>query len=377
MSAYVERVNRTLKAAGDLRYEEFLAAGHAAPGCNGPYGAVDTPVRNTGHWLITYTYLYKLTGDEKYRKISQVFCRYLLAEQAKTASGAIACMSDKGADHLNGMIGQAWTIEALVYAYETYGGEEILECAFKIFRSQSFDPAAGMWRVVELDGRVCDFDKTVNHQLWFCIAGLLLLRCREDAAIRAQVERHLECIRKDYFGIHPNGLIRHYGPMHLSNRTFAKFYVKQHVKHLLKKLHLMSSGKIDSLEQEEGYHLFELYGYAVVATLCPEEPLFHRPDFRKAVAYDKNVAELHSALKLGTSKNNPYAYGYNSPAYEYPLIHQVFSAPLDEAAALELMDTHEALIVNPETGLYDRNNADPETLMARLYEHVRCCERMQ
>ncbi len=49
-----EQMRRILTDCADANYEKCFALGHAMPGCNGPYRCQDTPVRNTGHWLITY-----------------------------------------------------------------------------------------------------------------------------------------------------------------------------------------------------------------------------------------------------------------------------------------------------------------------------------
>ncbi len=74
-------------------------------------------------------------------------------------------MAGSGADHLNGMIGQAWTIEALVYAYQTLGNRAYLDCAKRIYHAQRFDPAAGFWIRTGLDGARLGYDFTVNHQV--------------------------------------------------------------------------------------------------------------------------------------------------------------------------------------------------------------------
>ena len=55
-----------IKTVADSKISFILYYGYAKAGCNGPYQNKDTAVRNSGHWLITYSYLYHQTGDVKY-----------------------------------------------------------------------------------------------------------------------------------------------------------------------------------------------------------------------------------------------------------------------------------------------------------------------
>ena len=375
MARTSDRIDSFLKEHADARYAEFSAAGHAAPGCNGPYRCMDTPVRNTAHWLITYSYLWRRTKDEKYRGIALDFARYLLDMQSRSRSGAIECMNGPGSDPLNGMIGQAWVIEALVYAYETFGDKDLLCCAVRIFRSQDFDHSTGFWKKVDPDGTAGGFDYTLNHQVWFAIAGILILKHQENSEIRRQVERHLDLVAREYFGIHPDGLIRHFGAMKRPRRAFASLYLKQYVKYAGLRLRVFSPDRVDITVQEEGYHLFELFGYAHIAALLDDYPLFRKKAFRKALDYSRNIRMMNERLGIHSPLTmNRYAYGYNSPAYEVPLIDLMFDGTVNEKKITELLELQKELTYDPETGRMDRNNSDPETLEARLYEYVSFCD---
>ena len=124
---YVDVVNAFIKEIADKNYESIYNNGHANAGVNGPYRFVDTPVRNSGHWLIITSYLWKITREERYKELAFHLANYIVDEQKKTSSGAIECMTGERFDHLNGLIGQAWTIEALVYAYEVFRKKEYLD----------------------------------------------------------------------------------------------------------------------------------------------------------------------------------------------------------------------------------------------------------
>ena len=62
-----------MKRIADMNYEQFLHQGYATAGHNGPHGHIDTPVRNTSHYLIIYSYLFKITKENKYMEICKVF----------------------------------------------------------------------------------------------------------------------------------------------------------------------------------------------------------------------------------------------------------------------------------------------------------------
>ena len=113
-----------LKYIADKYYESFDRQGHASAGHNGPHGHPDTPVRNTAHFVIIYMYLYKKYRDTKYLNISQKFVAYLCSKQKESKSGAIQCMYGGSFDNINGLIGQAWVIESLLYYYEIIQDKE-------------------------------------------------------------------------------------------------------------------------------------------------------------------------------------------------------------------------------------------------------------
>lgn len=372
----IHAIDLFLRECADARYAEFFDRGYASPGQNGPYACRETPVRNTGHWLVTYAYLWKTTGEEKYRAICRKFGEYLLAELKKSKSGAIQCFDDpKAPDTINGMIGQAWTIEALTYAYDLFREEAYLDGAFRIFHSQAYDPDTGFWKRTEPDGTVLDYDYTLNHQVWFCIAGLLLLRHRMDAEIRKQTERFLDRIRNEYFGVHSSGLIKHFGRMTRFRPQFAKLYAKQHIKYIGLRLKVFDSKKVNLIRQEEGYHVFELYGYAHIARLSKDYPLFKTRAFQKALAYGVHTENLNRVLGVSDpSTMNEYAYGYNSPAFEEPFVEWMFTGKADEKKILDLLALQKQLTYDPETRQLNRNTNDANTLTARLYEYVRFCD---
>lgn len=372
-----------IKELADRNIVRFSEAGHAIAGNNGPYRFMDTPVRNTAHWLVIYSYLWKVYNDDVYRVIALQFAEYLVLKQEESTSGAIECMVGERFDHLNGLIGQAWVVEALVYSAKTFSENKYYQCAKKIYLSQQFDSSTKLWKRVELDGNVLDYDYTTNHQVWFAIAGLLLNDYESDKRIEEQVNSFFDELEKKHFRIYKNGLIKHHLNIELPKKKTTSTLIKVLIKDLLIPLKRMYPNKYDSKNQEKGYQLFELYGYAVVSLYKKDYSLFTKKEFQKALEYGLdidnlnrmfNIKKVNKNNKINLERLNRFSYGYNSPAFEYPLIYSVFKHKIDEYEVTSLLDVQKKITYDESAGLLSNNNYDAETLTARIYELVRYCE---
>ena len=71
---------------------------------------------------------------------------------------------------------------------------------------------------------------------------------------------------------------------------------------------------------------------------------------------------------------NPYAYGYNSPAFEIPVVEMAFRGTAEEEKVLGLLELQKRLTWNGETRMLDRGTDDAATLTARIYEYVHFCD---
>ncbi len=206
----------------------------------------------------------------------------------------------------------------------------------------------------------------------------MILSCEEDKDIRSQTERHIRRLEKEYFGIHKSGLIKHFGAMKIPRPAFVKLYVKQYIKYLGLRMGIFDQKKFDLCVQEEGYHLFELYGYGMMARLKGDAALFHKPAFKKALSYGLDLHGLNEALAVSFPKAmNRYAYGYNAPGFELPLAEWALTGHVDADRIGEALQWQLDLTYHPETHMFDRNTDDPETLTARLYEYVRYLDCLQ
>ena len=379
------KINDFITVIANRNLQQFCRTGTAIAGNNGPYLCEETCVRNTSHWLILYSYLWKQNHKKEYKMICRQMADYLVQEQKKSDSGAICCMPGMRFGHLNGLIGQAWVIEALVYAAMVFESDEYYETALAIFCSQKFDDLTGLWIRRELDSSLVDYDYAVNHQVWFAIAGYMLNGYRLKKEVSEQLDLFMDIAVNKHFRIYKNGLIKHFldmdRPMPKSKIAFSK--AKRMIKSSSWPLRNIDPNKFDPLAMEKGYHLFELYGYAILCQYCKNHPLYKRFEFKKALQYGLNIERLNKDLNMKLDKNgrfkdgtilNKYAYGYNAPAFEYPLIEYIFTGKTNNEVVMQLLEYQIQATYDEVAGKLSRNTYDAETLTARLYEYFRYLE---
>lgn len=354
-------------------YEKFYKQGYATAGHNGPHGHQDTPVRNTAHYLIIYSYLYKTTREKRYKQICEKFVDYICKKQNESKSGAIQCMLSDKFDHLNGLIGQGWVIEGLLYCYEVLGFERCLDTAMKIYKAQKYDKDLHLWHRIELDGTDIGIDPTYNHQVWFAACSSKLAEYCDDSNIDKILRDFLTVGAKRDFRIHSNGMLKHY--VNVSNEVMQKIKLRHVIKVCLTPVKSVSPKKFDSKYMEYAYHVFDLYGFSILQEKYGDLPLFSSDVYQKAIAYAENVKQVnqncgvYSAIKNG-DMFNIFSYSYNSPAFEYPYVAEINRFG-DKKLHDELYEIQRKLMFNNQTGMFTRNNPDIETWNARTYEIIR------
>ena len=338
------------------RYQtcDMAIAGH-----NGPYMQSETIVRNTAHWIISFSIMYELTKDEIYKGILSRFSNTLLNEVNKSTNGALVCIKRED-NQTNGLIGLAWIMEGLVEAYRVLRNAKLLEAATKIYFSQRFDKKLHTWRIVDPNGKVGEVDIAFNHSLWFCMAAAKLVQYNFNALITRDISDYLTHIGKQ-FVLYGDGLISHFSVN--SGNCMRNFKMR------LRKTICAITGKglpwkkWNSVEYERAYHLFSLYAFAWLYHFYPQSSFFQSRKFNKLKAYGINEDNF-----IAFPEMNSYAYGYNSPAYELPLIHYFFETGKDSECAEHTLTLHKKYNIAPDESSYTENVQDAITLDARVYE---------
>tara|TARA_Y100000031_G_scaffold41901_1_gene48230 strand:+ start:71 stop:1204 length:1134 start_codon:yes stop_codon:yes gene_type:complete len=347
------------------------------PGHNGPYNDPETLVRNYGHWLITFSKCFEMTGEQIYLNKIKEFAEYLISDNARPFGYSFHHRSKESKDKCNGLIGQAWTFEALARASSVLDNEDYAQAAEDVFFQHKYNVKIGLWNRLEIDGRILSIDDTFNHQLWFAACASLLNTPRREE-IRERILRFMDCLPQN-LSVLENGLIYHPIERQL-NRTgldrSIKFRLKKFVKTFLSFLRAIDkkTNNFDQIYREKminksiGYHQFNMYAFAMLKESLPGHLFWQSFEFERSRKF------LLSDEFKNCLSDNIYGYPYNPPGFEVPFALSAFS----DLTENELVGTSSWWVneqigrcYNPETQMMDRNTQDPLTQTARIYELTR------
>ena len=169
------------------------SSGAFPAGWNGPYHDPETPVRNTAHWLVSLLKAYAISGDVRLKDAAWRAANYLSSSETRPMRATFFCRTNPEKDFCNGLIGQAWTIEALVTAAEALEEPQYLDLAREVFLLHPFNQRTGLWRCVNVDGSYTQVDMTLNHQLLFAASGAMI-ESDTKGAVGGQVQRFLDTV---------------------------------------------------------------------------------------------------------------------------------------------------------------------------------------
>lgn len=356
----------------------YLKGGH-----NGPYFHRETALRNKGHWLITFCKLYEWTGKEAYKQKAAEIAEYLLSREARPCGYSFYHRDAPKKDRCNGLIGQAWTFEALAQASETFKNTSFSKLVEEVFFQHHFNEKHALWNILEVNGKVLPIDNAFNHQLWFA-ASISLIKS-DNVRIHERLTLFLDELLNN-LSVLESGLIYHefdFEPMDSYakvQKVGVKGKLKQKVMQVIgvrcfntdfsalspeeKKKQLWKKMKHKSI----GYHAFNTYAFALLKQKYPEHPVWDNPLFIKIVNY-----LFTTEYKKGI-EDNEFSFAYNPPGFEVPFsVHALLPSQLENflGFAQEWVNWQIALTYNKRTKFFDRNNRDPLTLTARLYEITR------
>ena len=324
-------------------------------GVNGPYNDLETPVRNTSHWLITFSKAYELTDKTTFKVAVEKCAQYLTSDESRPFGKTFYHRKKEGKDFCNGLIGQAWTIEALACASKTLGDKSYKERASDVFNIHPFDEKKKLWQRVDPDGTILDYDLTFNHQLWFCMSGALIM----DTApiIEKKVGTFLNHVL-DVIDLSSNGRI--------GQTVFIN--IKENViKLFMKKLIRQSEIKY-LLLKEVGYHAFNTYAFSVLKQILPDHRLWSLKKFIKVINY-LNSAEYKTLIEL-----SKYGFKYNPPGFEVLFTQKVFNSEkydINTQFGNYLFNKQIDVSFSKQTWLMTENCFDANTNAARIYEASR------
>ncbi len=332
-------------------------SGAMPPGHNGPYNDPETPVRNTAHWLFLFADLYEKTGENKWKNAGEKAAEFLMSEDARPAGKSFHCRDKAGKDQCNGLIGQAWVIEALVKAAETFSRCDCYELAEEVFMMHPWDDNVGIWHRVEIDGTVMAHDATFNHQLWFAATGGLLART-------PSAQRRALCFLENIAAqvqLYPNGVI-----YHTSTMGAAVNYLKNGSAAFLKEIKSRTGKRKRRnllYSKSAGYHAFNLYAFAMLKQSFPDAKIWDSSKF-------KTLVTAHRSDEFERDcRESEFGFRYNLSGIEIAYAVETFFADNDEAEEWVERQLNETYLDDSRPFAHDAR--DENTAVARTYEAAR------
>lgn len=342
----VRKIVRTQNVTGEFE------GGH-----NGPYNDNETPVRNTAHWLFALSHFAGLLKDENFISSAHKACDYLVSSEPRPMKASFFCRANPEKDFCNGLMGQAWAMEALIAAGRKLGRKDAIDVAREVFFLHPWLERSAVWRCVAVDGSYLEPDNTFNHQLWF--AAIASQLNDEEATRRAL--RFLD-IAGQSVQTYRDGVVFHQsrlGPL----ANIAKEGIKRSVKIGIKEV-LGVQARSSLYSKSVGYHGFNMYAFALLKERFPEHPFWFTPKFKRMLGVSKKEHFLNSL------DQSAYGWPYNPPGIEFAFVGEVFGMGHDYCKTW-ITRQFERTYNNYTDELLTRNVPDPATSSARIYEAVR------
>jgi hypothetical protein len=349
-------LNEVLLGSAEAGLSLQRSDGSMPEGHNGPHRHVMTAARNTAHWAILFLGAFERTHDGRYVAAAESALGHLLSQTLWPFGKAFHHRLDVRKDAVNGLIGQAWTLEALAYASRILKNDEYRRAGLEVAEAHPFDQRQGLWHRITLSGADAGLETTANQQVWFAAASSLL---QPDPSavlhkrIVAFMDRATSNLSTRRAGIFRLAIQKGWTARSLARSAKARLLVHQRA----------------IREKEVAYHGFQLTGLAYLYCAFPDHSYWQTPSFRKALLHAFTTSFIHEL------EDNRFAFAYNVPGFELPFVFRTFQ-PLAVPATAEhacglLVRRQIGDHYDQEAGLMRLKTSDPDTLAARSYELTR------
>lgn len=369
-----------IRLVGKKLIANYRISGKVIAGVNGPYDDRETEVRDLSH-LIIITAIEILKYEGEYWELLSKMANDLLSMRG--ANKFYVMREKEGKDSCNGVIGNAWVIEALVYLYKVYKDKIYLKIAFEIYEAHKFQEQLGLWGRPGMGIGDNDIDYTLNHQLWFAASLYELNDYLKNKTIEDQLHRFMEQLSLN-FNVSKNGRITH--------GIYRRLGRKLILKNKLKSIYFKAKEKLGYASyayKEDGYQLFNLVALARIYRMESQNAFFQMNRFKQALKYassqellenmlnsevDKDVSLHSKTIKQEERSINIYAYPYNVPGFEYMYIKEVWEEETSDSIMTEYLSNQFELTFSPMEGMFGLRCHDKVTINYRIYEFYRGLE---
>lgn len=370
---FVEKV----REVGNKLINDYISNGFAQPGVNGPYDDSETEVRNLSHLLIIVAVEYLSFHIEAYGEVVENIGARLLS--MKSPEGTYRMRNKAGKDECNGVIGHAWLVEALLFAYRVTKDKKYIDESVRICKMHKFQYHIGLWGRPLQGNDNNAIDYTLNHQLWYAATLSELQQVFFEPEFNKEIKSFLKRIHT-LVHIHQDGRISHC--------IYKRLGLVQSIKIKAKCCIDTLNGLMNrpSLKYKEvGYHMFNLMAFARLK-LSTSSSFFSSQKFKKIVAFcnnEKYIKELESPnIELDSSTFSPclnqdetliniYGYPYNVVGFESAFIQEVFPEYADNDFFRKLVVRQFELTWDNKRKEFTRHCHDKNTINYRIYEAYR------
>jgi len=342
--------------------------GRFPKGHNGPHEDEDTYVRTTAHWALLLYKAYEITNNKKFLDKSILACNYLTMDKNRPEGYTFYCRKDTtGKNRSNGLIGQAWAVEPLIFIGEKEDNEEYLSIAKDVLSLHNYSFKKHAWNSLEVNGKNLGIRRIVNQQIWFGTMNLILGKTIENENLIKRARDFFNNFLEDIQYL-DKGLISHisYRPTSYKSKVWNKIkniYFNSRAKKNDKKIKLISLG----------YLPFILYGLSLAYNHSKQEKFWKGERLKKTI---KNSIEfVLSNHPYGYLRNFGYRWRYNPTgiemAYTFETQKDFLDLSFETEKIIEWLKMQIKGYYSFDHNLMIRNTNDPEILSSRLYEATR------
>lgn len=326
--------------------------GGAMPnGHNGSYGDPETPLRCTSHALMAFSSAYRAVGIERYKTAGLASLEFIMSSLERSPGCLVMRFPRGGKDEANGVLGQAFAIEALHAAWRIFGRTDARDAAITLIERHKFDSIYHCWKRVTPEGGTISPDFTFNHQLYFA-ATVAKFRTESPVAcsgLNAFLSGWPITLgtRSDGRVIHELGMTRGRGGA------------------IRARLGLQREPDPAVMSKEADYHLYNCYGFAVLAQSGVDVPTHAGVHWAGIKAF-AHSDKLQRTL-LPTAWAVPLRSGTETRVGDYWLFHSTFNGVEPDFDLVVRYIEH----VNGPDRRASILSPDPVTQKARVYRYWR------
>lgn len=312
--------------------------GKLPSGYNGPHQHEMTPVRNISHWAITFSFLYKKTSDNKYKKAAEKCYNILMSKEFRKEKCNYISRTQSNKNAYNGLVGPAWVIESFYFGHLYLEDVNLIEHAHDFVKLFHFDFNKCLWNNLDENGVNAEIEETLNQQIWFTACASKINSIVKDSDLELRINKFNSKILDKIMTTRKN----------IMRIRISKSFLRDI------KYRILNCNNKELREKEFSYHIFTLVAFGYLKEDYPDLPMW------KSKKFQKYLDALNNAkLKLSMETNN-YGYGYNMTGFELMYLKKVFQIDIKDLKYFETKQMEGPHLVK-----------DIHTFFARQYELTR------